>query len=77
MYVNKFLTGKNTMILSIKPIEIVGIKRRRDNIMGEKRKRSDRHFKFETTQLHGGSGAARPFNRGKVGTDLPDIIVCI
>ena len=22
--------------------------------MGEKRKRADRHFKFETTQLHGG-----------------------
>ena len=28
--------------------------------MGEKRKRSDRHFKFETTQLHGGQEQPDP-----------------
>ena len=64
------------MILSIKPIEIVGIKRRR-TISWERSVREQTDILNLRLPASRRSGASGFYDWGKGGTDLPDIIVCI
>ena len=64
------------MILSIKPIEIVGIKRRR-TISWERSVRDQTDILNLRLPSFTEVRSSPTLQQGKVGTDLPDIIVCI